>query len=352
MATMRKSNERQRNVFGSPGLRLLQLYTLLHSGRRAYSLTRLAGLFRCSRQSILRMVEQLQLVGNGQVRTWVQRGERFYQAVPEPAPACIALNPGSLSQLLLCRDMVRHLLPKPIQDEISASLGAVASVLGNSADGGTDLASHAVSLGKGTIDYTPCAAFLDQLQTAMEENRLCRIQYRSRSGRRPKTHIFAPGQLIAYREALYARGRVFPSEKARGPGETRTFAVHRICGVTMLKTCFDPQPCDDGIAAFGFHYDAPFQVRARFHGEAAVYVSERTWSPGQHLQPHRDGSVTLTFTSTSRREVIAWILGFGPDAELLEPEDLRGELRGMAEAIRKRYEANEPGSLPLEDRGE
>ena len=125
MTAMKKSNERQRNVFGSPGLRLLQLYMLLHSGRRAYSLTRLAGLFRCSRQSILRMVEQLQLVGNGQVRTWVQRGERFYQAVPEPAPACIALNPGSLSQLLLCRDMVRHLLSKSIQDEISASLGTV-----------------------------------------------------------------------------------------------------------------------------------------------------------------------------------------------------------------------------------
>ena len=342
---MHIASTQDRNVFGSPGLRLLQLYMLLHSGKRAYSLGRLAQLFYCSRQTILRMIDQLQRVGSGQIQTWLEGGERFYKAVPQPAPQTISLTIESLQQLVLCRDIVRHLLPESVQEEITASLSLTAAFINNSHDKDAALASHAESVGKGTIDYTPYQGYLDDLQLAMTKNRLCRLQYRSRSVQRPKTYLYAPQRIVAFREALYTRGMVYTTEQARGQGQARTFAVHRISGLTLLPSRFTPQPCDSEADTFGFHYDPPFTVKATFHGAAALYVSERTWSRGQHLQPHRDGSVTLTFTSTSRREVIAWILGFGPDAELLEPPDLREEI---AKALSSTLSVYEPKGLALD----
>jgi predicted DNA-binding transcriptional regulator YafY len=39
--------------------------------------------------------------------------------------------------------------------------------------------------------------------------------------------------------------------------------------------------------------------------------------------------VLVEFTATSRPEVASFVLSFGPEAELLAPEDLRAEVAGM-----------------------
>ena len=102
---------RHRNPFGSPGLRLLQMYALLCSSNRRYSLARLAGLFGCSRQTILRMADQLQRVPGIPLETWKENGERHYRVPPGRPPALVSLDIESIRHLMLCRDIVRHLTP-------------------------------------------------------------------------------------------------------------------------------------------------------------------------------------------------------------------------------------------------
>ncbi len=341
----------KRNVFGSPGLRLLQLYALMCSNNRKYSLARLANLFRCSRQTILRMTDQLQRVAGISLHTWIEKGERYFQIHRGRGPALVSLDVESIRHLMLCRDIVRHLLPKPLQQEIRDTIGAAAILLSESAQNKVELDSHAEAWGKGTIDYTPFQKHLEDLQEAMGEHRLCRLQYRSRSNTRPKSYYVGPLRLIAFREALYVGGPVFKDDCGKLFDSQRTFAVHRISSLTVLKAKFVPPDDDQDHEFFGFHFDDPFRVRVAFHGQAAGYVAERTWSRDQRIVSRKNGGVELTFTSTSRPEVISWILSFGPDAELLAPKHLRNVLRQQVEEILARYMNENTGQLRLNSKG-
>jgi predicted DNA-binding transcriptional regulator YafY len=207
---MKTRQGRETNTFGSPGLRLLQLYTLLGSSGRRYSLKRLAAVFRCSRQTILRMVEQLELMPGNQMESWMEEGERYFQVHPERAAPVVSFDPDSIRHLMLCRDIVRNLLPKPLQQEIRTTIGKASILVPDGDDAGFQLESIAEPMGKGTIDYTPFQGFLEDIQQAMQTKRFCRMKYRSRTESGPKTYSFTPDRLVAFHDALYVRGWVWP----------------------------------------------------------------------------------------------------------------------------------------------
>ena len=287
---------------------------------------RLAELFRCSRQTVLRMVEQLQLVQGIAIESWMEGKERYYRAVPGEAPGAVSLTVESIRHLMLCRDTIRHLLPESLRQEIRNTIGKATILVPDSDDPSIKIESYAESLGKGFIDYTPFQGYLEDLQEAMQEHRLCRMKYRPRSQDSPRTYVFAPDKLLAFREALYARGWVCKEDGTGLEKLPRTFAVHRILGLSLLKKTLAAIPEAPKDDFFGFHIDEPFRVRVAFTKRAASYVTERKWSKGQRIIRHKNGDIELIFTSTSKPEVISWVLSFGADAELLEPKDIRKTL--------------------------
>lgn len=323
----------ERNRFGSPGLRLIQLYILLASTGRPYSLTRLAGLLSCSRQTILRMIDQIVRIPKAKCQSWLDGGERFFQIVPDRQAAQLNFDPEIIRHLALCRDIVVHLLPENFHKELQATLKHLS---GTAPEGRGNPAALAEPWGKGFIDYSPFQDILETVQDAMRLSRLCRVRYQPRSVGQTLSYLAAPLRIIAYREALYLRCRLYDAG-ARPASEYRTLAVHRVKSLHMEQAGFKPADSDDREPGFGFPFHEPLRVRVAFQKGAAEYVAERTWSPGQKLTRRKDGTLILTFTATSRFEVISWVLGFGPDAELLEPEDLRREVREKAVAIVGRY---------------
>jgi predicted DNA-binding transcriptional regulator YafY len=65
----------------------------------------------------------------------------------------------------------------------------------------------------------------------------------------------------------------------------------------------------------------------RFTGEAARYVKLREWHPTQRLKERRDGSLEMTLEVSHLLEVRRWLLGYGPECEVLEPKELREQVR-------------------------
>jgi len=324
----------EREVWGSPGLRLLQLYILLSSTARPYTLTRLAGLFHCSRQTVLRMMEQLVRVRDANIETWVENRARYYRIVSSPTRSVLSFTPDTLRYVALCRDILRHLLPESVRLELQDVFGAAEDGLAlNKERAAEPIAEPWV---KGRIDYAPFQAVIEDIQTAMRERRLCRIDYRARSSGTRHRYLLAPSRIVVYREALYVRCRIYDA-----PGspthEYRTLAIHRILGLRLAKEKYSDASADDQDATFGFPFHNPIQVRARFWGSAAAYVEERIWSADQTLKRRRDGTLDLTFVATSGVEVISWILSFGPDAELMEPKELKEGLRGLVGRLGKIY---------------
>lgn len=318
----------------NPGQRLLALYIFLSQrNNRAFSLKRLAEIFKCSRQTVLRLVEQLELLDGVKLEAWMEGGERYYRLCGERDYSAMSFDAGALETLILCRDLVARFLPRGMSEELdnlaTSLAGGAKSIAGETAG---------MSWGRGRIDYGPFEDILQSLRNAMHQRRLCAVRYRSQLGSEAKTYVMAPLCFVAYREGLYLYARRYESDFTPCDGNPYTLAVQRMKNVKMLAREFVPPAALESPRYFGFTFNDPFQVKVRFTPEVATYICEREWSKGQRIRRHKSGHVTLTFTTSSRPEVTGWLLGFGAEAEVLSPADLVEEVKAAHAAALAQYE--------------
>jgi predicted DNA-binding transcriptional regulator YafY len=79
------------------------------------------------------------------------------------------------------------------------------------------------------------------------------------------------------------------------------------------------------------------RVRVRFSKERAPYIREACWHHSQSFSEEPDGSLLFEVDVNEPREVGWWVLQWGADAEVLEPESLRQELHVTAERLVELY---------------
>lgn len=115
--------------------------------------------------------------------------------------------------------------------------------------------------------------------------------------------------------------------------DIRIFAPGRIRGLKETGMQFE-RPADFSIAAYldgTFRavrgIGPPRRVRLRFTPEAARYVRERQWHPSQQVQEQADGALVLTVMVNHLFEVKRWALSHGSSCEVLEPPELRKEVK-------------------------
>ena len=87
---------------------------------------------------------------------------------------------------------------------------------------------------------------------------------------------------------------------------------------------------------FGLIKENAFDVEIEFKGYFAKYIAGRIWSPVQTINKKKNRTV-LTFTASSKPELISWVLSFGEDAKVMSPEWLVESIRGKAEQISQQY---------------
>jgi predicted DNA-binding transcriptional regulator YafY len=73
-------------------------------------------------------------------------------------------------------------------------------------------------------------------------------------------------------------------------------------------------------------------AKMKFSAERARWVQFEEWHHDQKGSLHKDGSYTLEIPYSDERELIADILRFGADVEVIEPKSLR---TNVAAAIHK-----------------
>jgi len=72
------------------------------------------------------------------------------------------------------------------------------------------------------------------------------------------------------------------------------------------------------------------KVVIKFDPSLERYLKENIWHPSQVFRKEKDGGVVLTMEVSGLVEVMSWVLGFGRQAEVLEPVHLR---QAVAEEI-------------------
>lgn len=324
--------------FSKPAQKLLGLFGALLFTGREYSLTGLAKMLGCSKQSVLRMMESIERSREAKVESRLSDdGQRMYRVKTPPGRANVCFSPEQIQHLVLCRDMVMHLLPKGLRDEIENTIARSTVLLPDMKERSEALISMARSMVKGSIDYTPHQDNIELLLKCIRERVVCSVEYQSSATSQVKTHSFAPLRMVSYREALYVSGLKVLDEGRPEIVNPMTLCIHRIKQVVPSIRAHNHQADHQNDGFFGFEREKPFRVKVKFSSEVAGYVSERTWSADQKCTRRKNGSLILEFTAQSRPEVVSWVLGFGGHAELIVPRDVKEDIAGEVERMSAIY---------------
>jgi predicted DNA-binding transcriptional regulator YafY len=329
--------------YATPAQKILGLFGLFVFTGGKYSLPRLAKMLNCSKQTVLRMIEQIERSHEVQMDSWLESGLRWFRVRTPPVRPKLSLTPERIQHLVLCRDMVWHLLPESLRGEIETTIAQSTVLLPDLDERSRALTSVTRARVKGAIDYTPFQETIDSLFQAIRGKRVCRILYQSPNRKEPKVHHFAPMKMLSYREALYVSGFEVTEKGTPEKIKTITMCVHRMKEIEISKRKFDILDEDEGGEGyFGFMQEEPFRVKVKFSPEVAAYVRERKWSEDQIIKELKNRKVVLEFTAQSRAEVISWVLGFGSNAEVIKPREMKDEIR---QEVARLYRTYNPSSL-------
>ncbi|NJN82300.1 MAG: YafY family transcriptional regulator [Caldilineaceae bacterium] len=181
-------------------------------------------------------------------------------------------------------------------------------------------------LGFYTVARTPLDlddVTFERLQTAIHERRVVNIHYHAGHSNRISARDVEPLHL-AYVDRAWILGAY-----CRLRQDQRNFRLDRIDQLTLLDETFEPRELTLGRST-----EEGQRVVAHFDGSIARWVQETPhFSFVSEIDENEDGGLTLEFRVASMPQFVRWLLSWGEQMQVLEPEGLRDELRRIAQAL-------------------
>jgi predicted DNA-binding transcriptional regulator YafY len=351
---------RKRNPDTTYGQKLLTLFARLLFTGEWLNLTSLARELDCSKQTVLRLIDDITLSYDAPVESKLDRNRRYYRIRRRvPGEPAALLTPQEMDALLMCRAFTRHLLGTQAFADAERALAKTSQLLaahgGGDGDGGPGADGDGdddEALGgtrfevfrPGSIDYTPHLEKLQTVSEAMRERVVCEAEYRKPGHQEVKRFRFKPLKVFSWRESIYVHGRYakMPGDVFRAKSYDPMFALQRFLRVEKTDVRFK-RPADyDFDRALNREFGLlrggeTFRVVAEFTGWAADYVAEREWSPGQVVEWVGDGTVRLEFNAVSELEVTGWVLSFGDECRVLGPGPVTELIRERLGSLSRVY---------------
>lgn len=95
-----------------------------------------------------------------------------------------------------------------------------------------------------------------------------------------------------------------------------------------------PEPFADSM---GVNSGTPEKIVCEFEPEAAIHVRARLWHKSQQMDQLPSGRLRVTLNVCNDYALRAWVLGFGEDALVVQPEALARDVFEAAGLTRRRY---------------
>ena len=308
--------------------------------RRGMTLDDLAEECGVDRRTIHRDLNAVEEAGYPLMSEW-QAGKKVYSFLSKSRkipPITFTLN--QLMSLYLLRSLGVHLAGTPFQAEIDDLFRSINSVLPDRYTAHLErIARVSLPLLHGARDYSAAATYLEDLQRALLQQYRVRMDYAKKGTGESKQYEVDPYTLVFHKGGMYLLGL------AHNRTGMRLFALERIRGIEVTRQRFEIpegyQPEEHFASAFGLVRDNTMKVRVRFSPEVAHTIKERVWRPGQQVTTDSSGRVTLEFEAAGEMELVAWILSYGMHAEVLEPAELRQEVKRQVREMRQFYRSKD-----------
>lgn len=288
----------------------------------------------CTVRTIWRDLNTLQKAGfplyddkgaDGRRSLW-KLEEKFTLGLP------VKLSLAETAALIMSRDLVRPAGVGALGAAVASAFDKIGRVLSRDALRLLDQMRETIGVrAVGAKLQAPAAEHVALIQKALLERRRLDMRYYSMSRDEENRRQVDPYHLTVFDGGFYLVGYCHWRKTER------IFAVERIRELRMLAMRFTIRS--------GFHADEYLEhvwgivkgeivpVKVVFARSVARYIRDRLWHPSQKFRELPDGRLELILRVADTLEVRRWILGYGVQAEVLEPSSLREALRGEAEAL-------------------
>ena len=173
---------------------------------------------------------------------------------------------------------------------------------------------------------------IELIQSAMEQHRVLRFVYYSPKGESART--IEPYYLVFHWSAWYVWGWCQTRE------DFRLFKLNRMTDLAAGEA-FEPRPAPLPDLAPERIFPAKYHVTVLFDPACRWRLVEEYGADRFTEEP--DGRLRFTGAFPDADSVLSWVLTFGDKAELVEPQELRDQLRELAETLAGRYRRDQHG---------
>ncbi len=273
-------------------------------------------------RTIYRDLEALQDAGFPLYTERVERSNRwaFVDTFKFKIPAPFTLT--ELMSLYVYKDLVRFLKGTPFFDSLESVFRKIQATLPPQALSYLDQIQSVFHVGiRPYKEYGKFREILNQVSTAALECRCIEMVYHSLHRKEKTIRKVDPYKVWFYDGTIYLIGHCHLRD------EVRMFVLDRINLINVINERFKI-PKDFSLDEFMRHsfkvmHDELYTVKVRISPGWARWVGEKIWHESQKAKKSGDGSLELTFQVAGLDEIKRWILSFGPECVVLEPEGLR-----------------------------
>ncbi len=177
------------------------------------------------------------------------------------------------------------------------------------------------------------------LMRAERARRTVEMEYQNKYGTPSKREIDPYGFIAS-------NGRLYAIAHDHRTSQIRVFALDNVESVRFTGKSFVKASSFD-LANFaresitGVYDGSPLNAIVRFSKIVAkAAVLSRVADP-EVLATNEDGSVDLLYRKANRDELLRWLLQWGPEAQVLEPEEVRQQAAELLRVMLERYQKDD-----------
>ena len=187
---------------------------------------------------------------------------------------------------------------------------------------------------KSTSDFSRLALMFKLIEQSILNRKSLKFVYESLKSKESSRQV-DPYSLVFRRHAWYLVG--FCHRR----NEVRIFRLNRIRKITLLDKSFQRKQ-DFSLSDFfkdswELYQGKPVWVRIKFKGIGAKVVGSGQHHPSEKITKLKDGSLIYEVKVNGIEEICRWILGFGEEAKVLEPKNLKEKIRSTVEKMKQFY---------------
>ena len=177
----------------------------------------------------------------------------------------------------------------------------------------------------------------EQLQGAERDRRRVQFAYIDKNGVQTRRRVDAYGFIVS-------NGRLYLVGYDHTRTDMRVFAVDNIAEVSVTPQTYE-KPGDFNLEAYGANSVSGVvqsatlaEVTVRFSPVIAKAATAATIARDRHIERRPDGGVDITYRVSDPLEIVRWSFGWGAEAEVLAPEEVRSAAADLARRVAARYD--------------